>query len=201
MENNLKDMLLGDYLADLASKAPTPGGGAVAAITGAQAASLIVMVCELTKTDAKAPILGRAESARNRFIELGTADMQAFTELMAIYRMPDEPARKAQLQNALRKAAEPPRAMLLLIDSLIDDLVRLFEIGNRNLISDTAIAAVLADATVKSAVLNMRINLKQIRDRDYRSTLEQEIVRVEAHATTLNELNDAVCTSLRSTGP
>ena len=154
-----------DYLDALASKAGTPGGGAAAGITGAQACALMEMVCRLTRGQDKviAPILAGADAARARFLDLASHDMEKFNDVMTAWRAPDG-ERQSRLQPALKAAAEVPLEMIAEAVALIDDLGQLSSIGNQNLVTDTGIAALLLEATIRSSRLNVLINLKSIDD-------------------------------------
>jgi formiminotetrahydrofolate cyclodeaminase len=98
----LNQQSLQSYLDKLSSSAATPGGGAVAAVTGAQAAALISMVCNLTKGKTKESasdsaealkkeiqaINNRAEQARGQFDQLADDDIEGFNQVMAAYKLP-----------------------------------------------------------------------------------------------------------------
>jgi formiminotetrahydrofolate cyclodeaminase len=169
------DSSLDTYLAELASKASTPGGGAVAAVTGAQAAALISMVCHLTKDggDDLTKIRSRSESARIAFIKLGEADIAGFDLVMMAYKLPgksqtEKEIRQAALQPALLAAASAPLSMLELAASLVTDIQVLVKTGNPNLITDVGIAALLIPATVQAATMNVLINLRSMKDASFK---------------------------------
>ena len=179
----MKEQSIDQYLTALSSRSSTPGGGAVAAVTGAQAAALIAMVCNFSKAADIAEIdniLQRAKQAQVQFISLGEADVTAFKAVMAAYKLPkkSEPEKKFQtdaLQLALRTAAEAPLETLILAQSLTADIARLAEIGNQNLLTDIGIAAILVPATVRSAEMNIRINLSAMKDPSFIDTANKKI--------------------------
>ena len=156
---------IGDYLTALGSKAATPGGGAAAALSGAQAAALMEMVCNLTKGNDErvAAIRVQAAAARKRFLELGDEDMQCFAQVMSAWKLPAG-ERDSVMQPALKGAAIPPLGMIALAISLVDDAATLAEIGNKNLLTDVGVAAYLIQATIQSAGLNVLVNLQSITD-------------------------------------
>src|SRR3954452_473089 len=96
MTEQLLDQRLGQFLDELASGAPTPGGGSVAALSGAMAAGLITMVCDLTigkqqyaEFEAQAQSLrARAEALRAELQQLAQADVEVFNNLSAAYKLP-----------------------------------------------------------------------------------------------------------------
>lgn len=164
----IESTTIGEYLSALGSKSATPGGGAVAALSGAQAAALLEMVCNLTRgNDAQiAAIRVRTADARRRFLELANEDMQCFDRVMSAWKLPPG-ERDTTMQPALKGAAIPPLGMIALAISLVDDAAALAEIGNKNLLTDVGVAVCLIQATVQSAGLNVLVNLQSITDAEF----------------------------------
>src|SRR5438552_4458657 len=121
MSDQLLDQPVRQFLDELASGAPAPGGGSVAALSGAMAAGLLTMVCDLTIgkqayaafEDQAHSIRARAEELRAQLQSLIQADVEVFTTLMAAYKLPkatdaDAATRKAAIQQATRAATEVP---------------------------------------------------------------------------------------------
>src|SRR5436190_23632765 len=97
---------LEQFTEKLAAKTPTPGGGSVAALSGALACSLGAMVARFSKDDATA---AKWDTQRNRFLDLILEDSQAYDGVSAVFKIPKEdPARGPAMQAALAKAAVPP---------------------------------------------------------------------------------------------
>ncbi len=152
------------FIDAVASRQSTPGGGAVAAVVGAQAAALISMVAEFSDKSMQ-PLATQAKAAADHFIELGVADGNGFRKVMAAYGLPrSDPSRVAAVQQSLLEAMSAPRQMLTQAIALAELLPALVEHGNKNLISDTAMVALLLDTTLATAELNVRINLKSVTD-------------------------------------
>lgn len=156
------------FLADLAAKQPTPGGGAVAGVCGALAAALAQMVVSYSlgkKNLAQhQPLLENAahrlERARSIFLELADEDAAAYALVNELSRLPEGDPRRAQgLPDATRASiAVPMSAAAAAVDAL--RLMRtLCGTSNTHLRSDLAIAAVLAEATARAARWNVLINL------------------------------------------
>lgn len=171
---------LTDVLKVSASSEPTPGGGSIAAIGGAFAASMSAMVGNLTIGKKKyrdvepeiTRLRDRALCLMNRMEELVDADMQQFRRFMEYYRMPaatdEEKERKGHLiQEALKGATETPleiaRACLEIL-KVVDEIA---PIGNTMAISDAGVSAYLAEAALRSALLNVDINLPQVTDETF----------------------------------
>lgn len=179
---------LGNFLDQLASSAPTPGGGSVAALCGALSAALGSMVANLTLGREKyrdvEPAIREAseqsEHMRAEFTQLINDDINAYGTLSAAYRLPkatpDEQAeRSAQIQEALKGAAEAPMRIAEQARQALDLCRRLVEIGNTNVISDVGVAAITAHAALESAELNVLINLKAIKDQALAEALLQRL--------------------------
>ena len=133
------DISLDRYLTRLASNEAAPGGGAAAGVTGAQATSLMSMVCALSETSEHIQKISTiAEDARSRFLSLVNADITNFLSLMQLYQKPPGSMpvdqRKHQIQEALFAAATPPREMIRLSVNLVEPLQSLHVNGNTNLV-------------------------------------------------------------------
>jgi len=189
-----------EFLDSLAARTPTPGGGAVAAITGAQAAALMSMVSAFTPNpDEITKINQRANEARKIFLQLVQQDIDAFEKLMSAYKLKKGTEdRESIVQSALTEAAEAPRAMMLLANSLIEDASRLQKDGNQNLITDTAMAAVLLEATIKSAEYNILINLKSIKSDQYKQEIHADMKRCRLNLAHLTEIAERIRRSMAS---
>ena len=179
---------LANFLDQLASSAPTPGGGSVAALCAALSAALSSMVANLTLGREKyrdvAPAmretLEQSEHLRAAFTQLLNDDIAAYGALSATYRLPkatpDEQARRsAQIQQALQGAAETPLRIAEHARQALELCQTLAAIGNLNVISDVGVAAIAAHAALESAELNVLINLKAIKDRALADELLQRL--------------------------
>lgn len=174
------EMTIGAFLDALAAKQSMPGGGGAAALTGSQAAALLSMVIQFTLGNKKfadveeemARLLDASERLRRELLALADRDMEAFTAVVACYGMPRETdaekaARTAALQTALKGATEVPLAAAerCLAVLKLGEPVGLK--GNPNVVSDAATALYLAQAALRSAIVNVDINLKLIKDEGF----------------------------------
>lgn len=179
---------LAAFLDQLASSAPEPGGGAAAALVGATGAALVSMVANLTlgreKFAAAAAsmeqALARATALRAALLAAVDQDAAAFRGVMAAYRLPRETdeqktARTRAIHGALREAARVPAAVVRLCEEVATLSRAAAEHGNPQVVSDAAIAAVLADAAAQSAALNVRINVAAIADSSFADPLWAEM--------------------------
>ena len=181
-----------DFVAATASKEPTPGGGAIAALTAATGAALAEMVANLTfgkkgyeavQTEMEA-LQAKAEEIRNRMLELSQADADVFNIFMKALGLPkntneEKAIRTAAIQQAYKDAAMVPFEIGELANQIFD-LAELASCkGNQNLITDGIIAAINARAAVKSAFLNVRINLSGIKDESFVEELTSKMYAIE----------------------
>lgn len=178
-----------EFLDRLASSTATPGGGSAAAIMGAMGAALVSMVCSLTigkknyleVEGEMTAVLCEAENLRARLTGMIAEDIAAFDALMAAYALPKETdgqaaARSAAIQAGLKQATEVPLACARVCAEVIALSHRAADKGNRNVISDAGVAALAAQAALRSAALNVYINAPGIEDREF---AEARIAEVE----------------------
>ena len=181
-----------DFVAATASKEPTPGGGAIAALTAATGAALAEMVANLTFgkkgyeeiQDEMEELQAKAEAIRNRMLELSQADADVFNIFMNALGLPkntdeEKAARTAAIQQAYKDAAMVPFEIGELANQIFDLAELASRKGNQNLITDGIIAAINARAAVKSAFLNVRINLSGIKDESFVAELTSKMYAIE----------------------
>jgi formiminotetrahydrofolate cyclodeaminase len=188
------------YLDDAASNKPAPGGGSVSACVGALGAALVSMVCNLTRgrekfaaveNDVQA-LVARSEAARARLERLLQEDTVAYNGVIAAYRMPKEneeqqAARSKDVQDGLVAAAAVPLEICRAAVEVCRVAKTAAEIGNPRAVTDAGIGAVLGEAAVVGAALNVRINLGSIEDAAYVAAASSEIDRLEAEAAHLRD--------------
>ena len=181
-----------DFVAVTASKEPTPGGGAIAALTAATGAALAEMVANLTfgkkgyeavQTEME-ELQAKAEAIRERMLELSQADADVFNIFMNALGLPkntdeEKAARTAAIQQAYKDAAMVPFEIGELANQIFDLAELASRKGNQNLITDGIIAAINARAAVKSAFLNVRINLSGIKDESFVEELTSKMYAIE----------------------
>lgn len=181
----MKGQPIDEWLGELGSRTPAPGGGAAAALAAATAASLVSMVAEYTTgerwADRSEQMEATGAEARRlgeRALELVDDDAAAFAQVSEAYSMPketeaEEAARQSAIQAALVAAADPPRQVGELAIELMELAGGLVESGNPNVVSDVAVAASLAGAALESAVVNVEVNAAALANPDQRAELER----------------------------
>ena len=189
-----------EFLEKLASNAPTPGGGGGAAMAGALAAALTSMVGNLTAGKEKfaeheievQDILSKAEALRLRMLGLVNADAEVFKAFMVCYRLPksteeEKLARAEAIQNAAKQAAEVPLEIAEACLSVMKLAERIAVIGNNGAITDAACSAILGRAAMSSAVYNVIVNLKLIKDEVYNEAMYAKLKAMQKEAEALEK--------------
>ena len=204
----IEDTTIGKFLDELASSAPTPGGGSAAAIMGAMGAALVSMVCNLTlgKKDYEAveaqmrAALAEAERLRARLTAMVAEDVSAFDALMAAYKLPraDDPqklARSQAIQQALKLATDVPLECAAACAEVVALSQRIAAIGNKGVISDAGVAVLAAQAALRSAALNVDINTPSIKDADFVQSRRARLEALTASSAASCEVTVAVVRS------
>ena len=186
---------LDDYLNQLASSAPTPGGGSAACLVAAQGAALVAMVARIcVESKAFAPWrdwfaerIENAERLRAALSEARLRDEEAYGEVVAAMALPkgspdQARERSERLQRALaHAAAEPLRAAELAMRTL-DEARLLLEHPNPHLLSDVGCAGEFAAAGLAAAAYNVRVNHRYLRDELLVARQRVALERLEARA-------------------
>jgi formiminotetrahydrofolate cyclodeaminase len=174
-----------DFFNDLASEKSSPGGGSVAALTGVQAISLVLMVANLTLGKKKYDsvqqdiknIIEKGDSIKASLMGKVDEDISIFQEIMDCYKLPKD-KREEPLQEALKKSANFSFSMVNEGLDIMNLAFKIAEIGNKNLISDGAIALLLGLSTIKSSIINVKINLKPLKDSNMVNDLETKMQNI-----------------------
>ena len=187
----LADLTVKDFLDKVAGNDPVPGGGSIAALGGALASALATMVTGLTigkkGYEASEEVMQHAQTLTTRFqkefIALIDKDSEAYDEVFACFKLP----KATDEEKAARSALE--------VMPVIAYIARL---GNRNAITDACVAMMAARSAVLGALLNVRINLGVLKDKEFVLGLQAEADRMEQTACRKEkELLDAVNQDLR----
>jgi len=180
------------YLKDLASKKPAPGGGSAAALQAATGAALMSMVANYTAGNPKCKdgddkavkILKKSEESRERLQSLIDADIEAYGKLSKIMKETKDAAR---LDAAFKNALKPPYDVCLISAECLRLCNELAECGNKNLVTDTAIAAISLEGAFFAAKYNVYINMKYIKDMDFIGKIHAVLQPLEEELPKLKE--------------
>jgi formiminotetrahydrofolate cyclodeaminase len=189
--SSILDWKVGELLQRLGSSDPTPGGGAAAALAGALGAALVQMTASLTigrprfanVEDQAQRIARRTAEVRQRLARLGEADAEAFDKVSAAYRLPraddaQKAGRSASIQSALRLAAEVPLETARLCLGVVEVAEEAAPVLNQAVISDVLVGALLAQAALRAAAINVEINLASMTDAATVAQYSQDLGRL-----------------------
>ncbi len=185
--DRLIDMEISKFIDTLSSDAPAPGGGSVAALSGALSAALASMVANLTygkkeyrrRNSVMEQLSVQAQALKQQYLDLIDQDTAAFNAYMTARKLPkkseeEKKVRETSMENAAKHMTEIPLETLKLardLDSLAETAAKK---GNINAISDAGVGAIQAEAAAVSAYLNIKINLPQIKDQSFKKRVLNE---------------------------
>ena len=191
----LLDTTCEKFLEELASKQPTPGGGAASALCGATAAALTAMLGNLTAGKAGSEandkmaleIIIAADKLRLELAQMADDDAAVFNKFMEAYKMPkatdtEKAMRTAAIGQAAIAAAEVPMQIANKSLEVLKLARKLIVFGNPNAISDGTVSALMARAALRSALYNVKINLGLIKDDEYVAAARAKMQQLEAKA-------------------
>jgi formiminotetrahydrofolate cyclodeaminase len=183
----LVDKTVTQFLNELASNSPAPGGGSVAALAGAAGAALSSMVCNLTIGKKKYAevqeemkvILAQTELLREELTQLIDKDTEAFNSVMAAFGLPkgteqEQSARSVAIQAATKAATLIPLSVIRSCEKALRHARIVAQKGNKNSASDAGVAALMLQAGCAGAALNVRINLSGLNDATFVKQIAEE---------------------------
>ena len=201
------DKTITEFMNELASNAPVPGGGGASALIGAVGVSLGDMVGELTTGKKKYAdveediqrLMRDAKEVKDEFLRLIDADAEAFAPLARAYGIPkDEPGRDEIMEEALKNGAAVPMDIMRTCGRALDIIEEFAEKGSRLAVSDAGCAAASCKAAMQAASLNVFINTKSMKDRAHAEALNAEADQLLAKYTVLaDKIFDSVAGKLR----
>ena len=188
----LTKLTVQDFIEQLASASPTPGGGSASALAGAMAAAMVEMAANLTVGREKfrdveeemRVVLARAGELRELMLNAVDEDTDAFDEVSAAYKMPkdsdtEKAARTEAIQAALKGATEVP----LRVAKAAMETYQLGQVAiqkaNPNVASDARVAMLLAEAARDGARANVDINLGMIKDEAFLARMRDELEAIK----------------------
>ena len=182
------------FLSELSSNAPVPGGGGASAAVGAFAAALGMMVTNLTigkkkyadyEEEVKA-VRDRLEGLRDQLIDLVDGDAVAFEPLSKAYSIPkDDPERDTIMENALYEASVVPMSIMETVLAAAKELEILVEKGSKLAVSDVGVGILFAQAAIEGPSLNVYINTKSMKDRERAAALDAKADAIIAEGAAL----------------
>ena len=197
-KNLLVDMGITEFVDELASDSPAPGGGSVSALASAMAAGLTNMVGVLTfgKKDYASnqleieTVSNQAQALKDIMLHLVDEDTKSFNDVMAAMRLPkaspeEQATREQALQEATIYSARVPLQVMEHSFEIMKLAARMAEIGNQNSLSDAGVAVLQAQAGLEGAALNVLINIPGIADKALVLDLEKRVAKLRRESATL----------------
>jgi formiminotetrahydrofolate cyclodeaminase len=189
----LADLSIKEFLEKTASGSPVPGGGSIAALSAAIAAGLSEMAANLTigkkgyeATEKQMKVIKKAAADyRNKLIKDIDRDSDAYNDVLAAFRLPksyelEENFRKQAIQDAFKKASLVPLDVAKNAFKIIDLAEQVVKHGNKNAVTDGAVAVMMARTAVLSALYNVKINLASIKDMDFVKRIRKDVTSLES---------------------
>jgi formiminotetrahydrofolate cyclodeaminase len=191
----LAELTIKEFLEKTASGSPVPGGGSVAALSASLAASLTEMVAKLTigkegyetVADEMKAVAQEASKLRLKLVQDIDNDSDAYNDLMSAIKLPrDTEAEKHQREDAIQSGL---KKVTLIPMSVAEDAARVMELagkvvasGNKNAITDGAVGVMMAKTAILSALYNVKINLRTIKDKAFIDRTSKKVEKVETKA-------------------
>lgn len=187
----LKEMTIKDFMNDLASDMPAPGGGGAAAMSAALASALTSMVFNLTigkkvyneySEEIQLKIkdeLHIVNVAREEFLAFMDKDATAFLSVIEAFKLSktteeEKTFRSGKIQAGYKEALEVPLELAKSSFKIYDYIITAVEYGNINVLSDAGVAAMLLQTAIESAILNVEVNLSNVKDEQYISLIKDQ---------------------------
>jgi glutamate formiminotransferase/formiminotetrahydrofolate cyclodeaminase len=191
----LIEKTLSSFVWETSSESPAPGGGSVSAAMGAMGAALGTMVANLSShkrgwDDRWEEFAGWAERGalmQQRLLELVDEDTDAYKAIIRAYEMPkgsedEKAARKAAVEEATKYASQVPMTVMKEALKVFELLREMIEKGNPNSVTDAAVGVLATRACIRGAFLNVNINVKGLKDRDFADRLITEGKEIDERA-------------------
>ena len=199
----MRDLSLNEFSEKLYSKEAVPGGGGASALVGALAVSLGAMAANLTLgkekyaeyTEELSTNLEKAEKLRLRLLELIEEDAAGFGEINKAYKV--KPRDEELIEKALVSAATPPLKMMEAIKEVVDILIVFADKTSVLVVSDVGVGAKFAEAALKSAYLNVVVNVKLMKDEKTAAEIGEKADRLLHYAKKADEVYENIVKQLK----
>jgi formiminotetrahydrofolate cyclodeaminase len=185
---DIASLTIDEFLSRLGSSDPTPGGGALAALSGAMAAAMLAMTCNLTLgrpryADVEPQVrdlLANLSASQSRLLALANADADAYQGVRDAYSLPrgDEAERALRadaIESSMHAATEVPIDTLEASRRVLDHALLAARITNTNILGDVAVAAHLALAAARGAADQARLNIASLHDHNFATSMERRL--------------------------
>lgn len=197
----LTDRSVTEFTEALASKTSVPGGGGASALAGSLGIALGDMVGEFTVgkksyadvEDEILDLMRRAQELRKELLLCVEEDAKAFEPLAKAYALPkDDPDRDAVMEQCLKDAAMVPMKIFRLSCEALPILQAFAKKGSKLMVSDAATGAALCRAAIQGAAMNVKVNTKLMKDREFANTLDWEVAKSMKYTELADEIFESV---------
>ena len=188
----LKQLTVEEFIKDLGSNSPAPGGGSVAALAAALAGASVAMVYSLTvgkkaydmlSEDLKKKVdlnLSEGITFYNETLDFMEKDKKVFLELMDSFKMPkvtdeEKYLRTKEINKKTYEAMMVPLELSRKAMKFYENIEFAIDYGNKNVVSDAGVSAIMLHSSIESAILNVRINLASLKDENFKNNILSEI--------------------------
>ncbi|GAX61937.1 formiminotetrahydrofolate cyclodeaminase [Candidatus Scalindua japonica] len=191
----LSELTIKEFLKKVASDSPAPGGGSVAALSAALAASLTEMVANLTigkksyddVGDEMKAVAQGALRLKNDLILTIDSDSNAYDDVMAAIKLPgnseeEKYLKEQKIQRGLKHAVTVPLDVAEYAIQVMELAGKAVKKGNKNTVTDGAVAVMMARTAVLSAIYNIKINLKAIKNKAFIDKTSKRVKELETEA-------------------
>ena len=198
----LTSRTVSEFIDDVSSNSPAPGGGSVSALCGALGTALSAMVCRLTigkknyegVQDEMLMALGRADELRAKLTTLIDQDTEAFNLVMKAFTLPkvtedQKRSRSVAIQAATKQATLVPLEVMKLCEQAIGIAATVADEGNVNSVTDAGVAGLILKAGCEGAAWNVKINLATLQDKTF---VEETSTLVAALLTNVEAISDRI---------
>jgi methenyltetrahydrofolate cyclohydrolase len=188
----LKQMPLETFADAVASLEPVPGGGSAAALAGGLAAALAAMVAGLTRRNERyadraleMQRLGdTASELQKELLNAVDRDAQSYRLVLAAFRLPKSTEKERQkraetIQAAFKHATEVPMQVAEAALQVLELAATAARHGNPDMRTDAGVGVLLARAAALGALMNARINLTSMKDKEFTANVEQRIAKLK----------------------
>lgn len=187
MTERLVDLTLRAFSDELASDRPVPGGGSASAYAGALGAGLAAMVARIAQRKAKddaslADYIAEMDNLRSDFLRLVDDDSAAYARVADAMKLPranddEKRVRSERLQSALLAASRVPLELAKTSRRLLDACERGMQTAPDAAVSDIGVGALMSDAALRGAAMNVMINLASVKDHAQVKALSEDLDR------------------------
>ena len=189
--NSLNNLTVRQFVDELSTDSPAPGGGSAAALSGSIAAGLVAMVANLTVGkkgyesvfDEMKNISVSAQKLKDELLLLVDEDTNAFNKLMEAARLPKKSEEEINKRNKLIEettlyASEVPLQTMEKSFEVLSLAKIVSEIGNKNSNSDAGVAILLSRSAIKGGAMNVEINLKELQESEQKKSIQNKMENI-----------------------